>query len=87
MANHEKSQAERIAAREVKRAQSTLGSGWDHVSDEIRWGLVCANILGVIMGQYVYDDPSATTEQKAHVAEYARELWAAATQIHANGWK
>ena len=35
----------------IKAAKETLGHGWQHVSDEVRWGLVASNLLGVIGGQ------------------------------------
>ena len=40
-----------IARDCIKTAKETLGEGWHHVSDEVRWGLVASNLLGVIGSQ------------------------------------
>jgi hypothetical protein len=43
--------ARRIALTCIKDAKGLLGSGWNHVSKEIQWGLVCTHILAVCLGQ------------------------------------
>jgi hypothetical protein len=79
--------AMQIAWRCVERAKSLLGDGWAHVSDDVRWGLVCAEVLGVVVGQHALVDESATVDQLAHVARYAHELWSHAHDIREDGWK
>lgn len=74
-----------IAWRSVCEARKLLGNGWSHVSDEIRWGLVCANILGVIAGQDALSF-NAQVERRAAVADYAMCLWRAANEIRDNDW-
>jgi len=76
-----------IAKRELKAAKEILGRGWGHVSDEIRWGLLCAGIMGVIVGQHALDDEEATDIELANVAQYAYELWQAAYYLRENEWK
>ena len=81
--SHEKS----IAWKCVQDAKRSMEAGWNHVSDDIRWGLVCANIMSVIAGQACMDDEDATHEQKANVADYALALWREAIEIKNNNWK
>lgn len=76
-----------IARRELKRAKDLLGPGWDHVSDEIRWSLLCAGILSVVIGQHALSDEGATVEELARVAEYAQELWVAASVLRDRNWR
>ena len=62
----------------VARAKALLGAGWDHVSEEVRWGLVSAVILDtVVLGQ----DDSIRAEKVIANAEavtaMARKLVAA----------
>jgi hypothetical protein len=87
MSREEKSHAKLIALRELKGAKALLGSGWDHVSDEIRWSLLCAGILSVIIGQHALSDEDATTEELARVATYAQELWIAARVLQDRNWR
>jgi len=42
---------QKLAAKCVKDAQATLGHGWDHVSEDIRFGLVSANIIAICIEQ------------------------------------
>lgn len=35
----------------MKNAQAVLGIGWDHVSNDIRWGLVCSHIVAMCIAQ------------------------------------
>ena len=72
------SRAHKIAKQEIQRSKDLLGSGWNHVSDEIRWGLVAANLLGVIVTQDALDSEDATESAKARVADFTVELWQAA---------
>lgn len=83
----EKSHARLIALRELKHAKDTLGHGWGHVSDDIRWGLLSAGILGVIVGQNALDNDEATEGELANVALYAQDLWLAAVHIRESGWR
>jgi hypothetical protein len=76
-----------IARRELKRAKEMLGPGWDHVSDEIRWGLLCAGVFSVVIGQHALSDDDATTEELARVAEYAQNLWDAAYTLRDRNWR
>jgi hypothetical protein len=76
-----------VAWKAVVDAKRVLGPGWDHISDDLRWGLVSANLLSVIVGQHWIDDPKATFEQKAAVADYALTLWAEGTSLREAGWK
>jgi hypothetical protein len=46
-----KTKAQILAAGCVKNAKEMLGSGWNHVSDDIRWGLVSSQILAIFLGQ------------------------------------
>lgn len=87
MSREEKSHARLIALRELKQAKDTLGHGWDHVSDDIRWGLLSAGILGVIIGQHPFNDDEATEEDLAYVALYAHDLWLEAIHLRENGWR
>lgn len=82
----DKPHAQIIVERELARAKSMLGPGWSHVSDDLRWGLLCANILGVIAIQAPLDDANATDASKARIAEYALELYRAAHVLRENGW-
>lgn len=66
--------AEQIAARCVKHAKAQLGAGWEHVSRDVRWGLVCAEIVSVMAGQ---DDSVSDTAFR----EYFNELRAAASVL------
>jgi hypothetical protein len=86
-AKHESQHAKQIALRELKAAKNILGTGWNHVSDDVRWGLLCAGILGVIVGQHAIDNENATPGELAAVAIYAHELWKAAYTIRENGWR
>lgn len=43
-----RTQAQQIARHCIQEARDMLGPGWGHVSDEIRWGLVMARVVGVI---------------------------------------
>lgn len=76
-----------IATRELKGAKMILGEGWHHVSDEIRWGLFCAGILGAVAGQHALSDEKATTEELASVARFTQEIWDVANAIRNNGWR
>lgn len=69
-----KSHTQAVVDNEIKKAKNVLGHGWNHVSDEIRWGLVCANLMSVVCGQAALDD-DGDDEAKARVAEYAREMY------------
>jgi len=42
---------ERMAKECVEKAQKLLGAGWNHVSLDVQWGLVAANILALFMAQ------------------------------------
>lgn len=35
----------------VDSAYELLGPGWWHVSDDVRWGLVAAQVLAIVNGQ------------------------------------
>jgi hypothetical protein len=83
----ERQQHKALAWRSVTNARSMLGDGWHHVSDEVRWGLVCAELLGVVVGQNCLDNPKATAEELARVGPFALALWRAAWAIRENGWK
>lgn len=76
-----------IAWRCVEEARKTLGDGWDHVSDEVRWGLVAARILSVVVGQHALENEKATEAEVANVARYAHELWVEGFEIRDSGWK
>lgn len=76
-----------VAWEAVRRARAVLGEGWAHVSDEIRWGLVCADLLSVVARCNAMDDGNATDREKADVADYALALWRAAHDIRENGWR
>jgi hypothetical protein len=52
---------ERVARKCVSDARQMLGDGWDHVSKDVRWGLVAANILYVYLGQHHKEDPDGST--------------------------
>jgi len=69
-----KTHAQQIAQRAVSAARKVLGTGWIHVSVEIRWGLVSTEIVNIILGQ---DEslPAAT------VLGYMRELVEAADAL------
>ena len=45
------SKQEQLAKDCIKRAQATMGVGWQHISADLRWGLVAANILAIFDGQ------------------------------------
>jgi len=79
--------ATQIAWRCVEEARGLLGAGWAHVSDDVRWGLVAAQILSVVVGQHALDDEKATVAEVARVARYARALWNAGVVIHDGGWR
>ena len=76
-----------VAWRCVRDARDLIGDGWAHISDDLRWGLVCTNILSVIVRQHALEDEAATIEERAHVADYALALWRSAYEIRDNDWK
>lgn len=82
-----KTHERRVAEQCVTEARAMLGVGWSHVSDDVRWGLVSARVLAVIVGQHYIDDESATAEQKASIADYALCLWREASAIRDAGWR
>lgn len=47
MTTHVQKEYEALAKQCVTSAKEALGPGWNHVSQEIRWGLVCANIIAL----------------------------------------
>ena len=59
-----------VAKQCVRNARALLGFGWAHVSSEIRWGLVCAEILAVQRAQDAGNDP-------ARVLAFIEEITAA----------
>lgn len=61
-----KTKNQKMAEEMVAKAQKTLGAGWDHVSNDIRWGLVAANILSLMMGQ---DEEISGDRVRAYVTE------------------
>jgi hypothetical protein len=72
----------------VQDAMKVLGTGWNHVSDDVRWGLVASEILSVVVGQSALtDDEYATDKRLGGVALYTRELWRVGMAIKDNGWK
>lgn len=79
--------SQKIAWESVERAKKILGEGWNHVSNEIRWGLVCTNLLSVVAGQSVVDDEDGTDREWANVGKFAVELWRDAAAIQDSGWK
>lgn len=74
MPRYSKTTAEKNAKRSVNAARKVLGSGWKHVSLELRRGLVNTEILNIILGQD--ESLPATT-----VLGYLRELVQAADAI------
>lgn len=40
-----------LARKCVSDAKEMMGEGWKHISPEVRWGLVCANIMAIVSGQ------------------------------------
>jgi hypothetical protein len=40
-----------LAARAITNARNTLGDGWKHVSKDLQWGLVAAEILVTLLHQ------------------------------------
>lgn len=61
-----KTKSEKIAGEMVAKAQKTLGAGWDHVSKDIQWGLVAANILSLMMGQ---DEEISSDRVRTYITE------------------
>lgn len=82
-----KSHAQSIAWNCVTRAKKTLGEGWSHVSDDVRWGLVCSNVMAVVASQSVVDDVEGSETEWSNVGKFAVELWREAAAIQSNGWK
>ena len=83
----ERAQVQQLAWRCVSNAKREMGDGWAHISDELRWGLVCNHLLGIIVGQNCLDDPKADTAELARVGPFALALWRAAWAIRENGWR
>jgi hypothetical protein len=66
---------EMLARDAVARARKMLGDGWRHVSVEIRWGLVAANILDVVvLGQDETIRADKTLANAAAVTAIARAM-------------
>ena len=42
---------QQLAAKAVKDAQASMGAGWQHISADLRRGLVMSNIIGILQGQ------------------------------------
>jgi hypothetical protein len=78
--------AKAVVGRALARAQSVLGSGWYHVSHEVRWGLLCAELMSIIIMQDAVDNVNATPAAKASALMYAARLWEAATE-HRKQWE
>lgn len=55
----EKTQAQKLANEAIKNAKKVLGDGWKHVSTDIQWGLVAANILSL----FTLQDESISAER------------------------
>lgn len=67
-----KTQAEVIATRCIRDARATMGSGWKHVSHDLRWGLVCQHILGVFLGQDESIDARSVRDYVTNIVTAAR---------------
>lgn len=74
-----------LAWETVCNARRVLGNGWSHVSDDIRWGLVCANILSILILQDAMEGDDE--HPKARAADLTYAIWHAAGLIKLNGWK
>jgi hypothetical protein len=61
---------ERLARSCIADAKAILGSGWGHVSDEIRWGLVCASIVALHEAQ----DESISSDSVRRLISKVTEL-------------
>lgn len=70
----ETTQAEKLAAKAVKDAKKMLGDGWKHVSTDIQWGLVAANILALFTLQDESIDSKRVVELTLAVEKAAREI-------------
>lgn len=66
--------AREIAKRSINEAKNTMGSGWQHISRELREGLIHSRILYVILGQ----DENISCEARLG---YLKELVAAADEL------
>ena len=65
---------EKLAKDCIKNAQRTLGDGWKHVSTDIQWGLVAANILSLCLIQDESIDPRRVLNLTAAVEAAARKM-------------
>lgn len=81
------SRAQKLVWDCVEKAQKTLGEGWNHVSDDLRWGLVSASILSIVVSQSAIDDADATSEELARVARLSADLWNEGMNVRHEGWK
>jgi hypothetical protein len=79
--------SQKIAWMAVENAKVTLGEGWKHVSNEVRWGLVCANLLSVVASQNVVDERNGSEHEWANVGKFAVDLWRDAAAIQYTEWK
>jgi hypothetical protein len=62
---------ERAAREYVARAKGMLGAGWLHVSEEVRWGLVCAQIIADQRAQDESIAPARVLARTAAITEHA----------------
>jgi hypothetical protein len=62
-----KTPAEQVAERIVKQTRAKLGPGWDHVSQELRRGLVSTALVNTMLGQ-----PATVSAQE--LVDHLREL-------------
>jgi len=83
----EATRSQKIAWSAVENAKNTLGEGWKHVSNEIRWGLVCSNLLAAVAAQNVVDEENGSDQEWANVGKFAVDLWRDASAIQYSGWK
>jgi len=63
-----------LATRCVKDAKTLLGDGWSHVSKDLQWGLVCANIVALIETQDESIPSDNVRAMHAGVVQCAREM-------------
>lgn len=66
---------ERIAKNCIRQAQAILGAGWDHVSKDIQWGLVSANVLALFDQQDDEVSPERIVAHTRGVLKAARTIF------------
>jgi hypothetical protein len=70
----QKTREEKLAQECIERAKKLVGAGWDHISTDLRWGLVAANILAIMDAQDESIDPARVVARTKLIMSIAQPL-------------